>query len=86
MTSGLPQRDPDGKLPAYAWPGGYPIVYFDRENNEFCADCATIADDPDEVPQFRPNGFGILLEGAPSHCCGCNKEIESAYGDPEEQI
>lgn len=28
--------DETGKLPAYAWPGGYPIVYLDAENSWLC--------------------------------------------------
>ena len=33
-------RDQDGKLPACAWPGGYPMYYFDSEGNTLCPDCA----------------------------------------------
>lgn len=40
-------RTSDNKLPAYAWPGGYPIIYIDRDCSVLCADCATKAlDDP----------------------------------------
>ena len=31
-------------LDAYAWPGGYPILYYDDEGNELCADCAASLD------------------------------------------
>lgn len=31
---------PDDGYPKYAWPGGYPIYYLDRESNVLCADCA----------------------------------------------
>ena len=30
----------DGKLPSYAWPGGYPIYYLDGSNCILCPDCA----------------------------------------------
>ena len=29
---------------AYAWPGGYPILYHDNEGNELCSDCAASLD------------------------------------------
>ena len=31
-------------LPNYAWPGGYPILYYDNEGNELCSDCAASLD------------------------------------------
>jgi len=78
------KRDSDGKLPSFAWPGGYPMFYLDRENSELCADCATKSlDDKDEVPQFKPKYGDIHWEGPSLFCSQCNAEIESAYGDPE---
>lgn len=29
-------RDENGKLPAYAWPGGYPIFYIASDNGVLC--------------------------------------------------
>jgi len=79
------ERDSDGKLPAYAWPGGYPLMYLDRDNSTLCADCATKAmDDPDEVPQFKPRSCDVYYEGPTMQCDQCNADIESAYGDPSE--
>ena len=81
----LPERLPDGKFPAYAWPGGYTLLYLDRENSTLCADCATTsADDPDEVPQFKPVACDVYYEGPNLYCDQCNAVIESAYGDPDE--
>ena len=81
----LPERSSDGKLPAYAWPGGYPIIYLDREDSVLCADCATKSlDDPDEVPQFKPVAAHVHYEGPSEFCGQCGAEIESAYGDPAE--
>lgn len=75
----------NGKLPAFAWPGGYPLLYLDRDNSTLCAECATKSlNDPDELPQFRPIAYDIYYEGPVTHCDQCNAEIESAYGDPEE--
>jgi hypothetical protein len=82
--SRLPELLADGTLPAYAWPGGYPMFYLDRENSVLCAKCASKSlADADEVPQFRPVAADIHYEG-PSMLCGqCSAEIESAYGDPD---
>jgi hypothetical protein len=33
-----------GSLPAYAWPGGYPIYYVTKDNMVLCADCANTND------------------------------------------
>jgi hypothetical protein len=83
--SKLPERLVNGSLPAFAWPGGYPVFYLDSENSVLCADCATkSADDPDEIPQFKPIAYDIHWEGDSLFCEQCSVEIESAYGDPEE--
>jgi hypothetical protein len=65
-----------GKLPSYAWPGGYPIVYVDSDNSTLCADCATKSiNDQDD--------FLLHEEGPAIACDNCGKIINSAYGDPE---
>ncbi len=33
-------RDQDGKLPKYAWPGGYAVAYVADDGEYLCADCA----------------------------------------------
>jgi len=70
----------DGKLPAYAWPGGYDIVYFSDEGYVYCPNCAN---QDDAEPKITT--YDIYWEGPPMYCDGCNAEIESAYGDPEEE-
>lgn len=76
----------DGTLPAWAWPGGYPILYVDRQNSCLCPKCAnkSIADF-DELPAFKPVRWYIHYEGPPEQCDQCCAQIESAYGDPFEQ-
>lgn len=141
-----------GLLPAYAWPGGYPIIYLDGNNKVLCATCATKEiDEPcsscegigreygnsyqsndcifcDGLKElFTPNGltslgpcpacletgkhtafytctycegsgkenqptdkdypqaFDVFHEGPSEFCAICNVEIESAYGDPNEE-
>ena len=70
----------DGKLPAYAWPGGYPILYLDKENSTLCPDCAQ---EPDGVFGDVVAWF-IHYEGSPEQCEECGKMTDSVYGDPEE--
>lgn len=80
----LPELTTDNKLPAFAWPGGYPIIYLDRENSVLCAECATKSYlDKDEVSQFKPVAYDVYYEGPTIQCDQCNVDIASAYGDPE---
>ena len=69
-------RDDYGLLPAYAWPGGYPIFYLDRDNSTLCPDCAN-------ADESGAEAWDTYLEGPTIHCDECNAEIESAYGDPD---
>lgn len=83
----------DGKLPSYAWPGGYPIIYISSDGEVFCPDCANrqngadtrLTDGPDDPPNdgWRIDGWSIHWEGDSEICCHCNTEIESAYGIPD---
>ena len=74
--------NPDGTLSAYAWPGGYPIFYLDRENSVLCPCCANHSYyDPDEVPQFKPIIAEINYEDSDIFCDQCGYHIESAYGE-----
>ena len=66
----------DGKLPAFAWPGGYPILYYDQDGDEYCADCAE--DDP------LVTDASVYYEGPPVRCVECRTLLKSAYGDPDE--
>lgn len=69
----------DGLLPAFAWPGGYPILYLDKDCEPLCADCATKSDWSDA----EVIAADVYWEGPTLQCANCNCEIESAYGDPE---
>lgn len=68
-----------GTLPAYAWPGGYPVVYETAEGLSVCPSCANEPDTSDPV-----RDGDVYWEG-PTLCCDdCGKVvIESAYGDPD---
>jgi len=77
-------RDSDGRLSEYAWPGGYPIYYYDKEHNVLCPKCARKSDeDPEEIPQFKVIGSGINYEDDNCWCQQCNQKIEVAYADNE---
>ena len=82
-------RDDDGKLPAFAWPGGYPIYYVTRDGGELCPKCANgengseAAESHDDA-QWELAGQGLHWEGDPLMCAHCGSEIESAYGAIED--
>jgi hypothetical protein len=69
-------RDDIGRLPAYAWPGGYPIYYLTGDGLTVCPECAN-ADTSDPAV-----AGDVHWEGEPMQCDDCNADIESAYGDP----
>lgn len=77
------ERTPDGKLPAYAWPGGYTLLYLTASNDVLCSDCATRSlDDPEDFDP--PTVVDIFWEGPDMTCEDCSKPIESSYGDPDD--
>lgn len=84
------RADNDGKLPSFAWPGGYPIVYHTDDNANLCPACAN-GENRSEASEFADKRSGwrivdsdIHYEGEPIVCDHCDAEIESAYGNPEE--
>jgi hypothetical protein len=83
-------RDSDGKLPGFAWPGGYPIVYVCADGGVLChsEECANGPEakeaDPYD-PQWMIESQNIHWEGPPLCCDHCGTAIESAYGDPDEK-
>lgn len=68
----------NGKLPHCTDIGGYPVYYINHHNSVFCDDCANKY--ADEIVAHE-----IHWEGQPLTCDDCNKDIESAYGDPNEE-
>lgn len=70
-----------GALDAYAWPGGYPIIYV-IGGEVFCNKCAAeLRDSEDGCTNITHDTY---MEGPPEDCAECGAVIESAYGDPEE--
>ena len=81
------QRDSDGTLPAYAWPGGYPIFYITADSGVLCPDCANNSEqtrDPVD-PQWRLMGQDVNYEDPNLFCDHCDKRIESAYAEDETE-
>lgn len=76
----------NGTLPAFAWPGGYPIYYLAKDNGVLCPKCANeFKSERDNDEQLKPVAYEIHWEGQPLSCEHCNAEIASAYGDPEKE-
>jgi hypothetical protein len=68
------------ELPGHVWPGGYPVVYYDKNGESFCAKCAS------KNRSFDPIVDGdAYYEGPPQFCADCGTEMESAYGDPDAE-
>lgn len=68
----------NGELPAYAWPGGYPIYYIDRDNCVVCPDCAN------KEPlngSYEIVAYDINWEDSQLYCDDCGGRIESAYAE-----
>lgn len=87
---GLPvSRDP---LPAFAWPGGYPIFYVFTDGGVICPDCANRnIDEIDEANRggYNRNSHGgwavdamdVNYEDTDLICDHCHKSIPAAYAD-----
>jgi hypothetical protein len=64
----------DGKLPSFAWPGGYQMYYLDESNCVLCPDCANKGGYTDEVVSY-----GINWEDHELYCDDCSQQIEASY-------
>ena len=71
--------DNHGVLPAYAWPGGYPMYYVDDEGNILCPRCANKNDEYSaELIAYDAN-----WEDPDLYCDNCQERIESAYAEED---
>lgn len=78
-------RDDDGTLPAYAWPGGYPLYYMATDDGILCPACANAyTPDRDNEEQLKPIVCDVNWEDTALTCENCDKLIESAYGEVNE--
>jgi hypothetical protein len=73
-------------FPSYAWPGGYPIVYVDPEDESeiLCADTVREMIESGDWPDGRSVDSYTHYEGSPVECT-CGRVIESAYGNPDAE-
>jgi hypothetical protein len=73
-----------GNMISHVWPGGYPVVYVDPEDESegLCADTVREMVTAGDWPDGRSVDSYTHYEG-PSVECSCGRLIESAYGDPE---
>ena len=85
-------RDKNGKLPHYAWPGGYQILYLCEDDSILCPECVNDEDlvytgehHPDSWSDPRWHVVGQLVnwEGPPETCDHCNVVFASEYGEQE---
>lgn len=66
----------DGKLPAYAWPGGYPFYYLSADGRTWCPNCANQNDAEPPITAYDVN-----YEDTDLLCDGCGARLEAAYVD-----
>lgn len=65
----------DGQLPAYAWPGGYPMYYVDLDCSVLCPACANGDDAPPII------SYDVNWEDGEMYCDDCGERIPSAYAE-----
>jgi hypothetical protein len=80
---GLPVcREP---LPAFAWPGGYPIFYVFNDGGVCCPNCANAniteidAEGRNSHGGWALGGSDVNWEDEDMHCDHCHKPIPCAY-------
>jgi uncharacterized protein YbaR (Trm112 family) len=74
-------RDEEGKLPRWAWPGCYPMMYYTRDHLVICPDCAN----KDDVnPEQEVVAAEANWEDPDLYCEDCNERIPSAYADEDD--
>lgn len=72
--------------PAYAWPGGYPLVYVCDDGETLCAACMNRESESvhydGSADGWRVDAVDVYYEGPSLQCAHCGATIDSAYGDP----
>jgi hypothetical protein len=76
------ERDSNGQLPTFAWPGHYPMFYLAADNGVLCPKCANgYREGRDTEEQLKPVHGDVNWEDSDLTCENCSKRIESAYGE-----
>ena len=83
MATDTYQRDSDGKLSAYAWPGGYQLYYVTDDGEVLCPACANL---PEAHIGGEADGWSIIgaqanYEDDTLGCANCDADIPAAYSD-----
>lgn len=75
----------------YAWPGGYPQYLVMSDGECLCQTCAkenyrliSGATRDNLRDGWQAEGVDINWESDSLYCAHCNKQIESAYGEPDQ--
>jgi hypothetical protein len=77
----------------FAWPGGYPLYLVLGDGEPLCVECGRAEFEllarahvtKDRSSGWYPIGPDINWEDPSLYCAHCNKRIESAYAEPEEE-
>lgn len=81
-------KNEKGEYDYYAFPGGYPLFYITKDCGALCPKCANenkeLTEDEDD-PQWFIIGIDVNWEDTTLYCDNCNKIIESAYGEDENE-
>jgi hypothetical protein len=76
-----------GSLPAYAWPGGYPIYYVTGDGAALCPACVNDPSNPIHEDGgndgWKVEGYDVNYEDPQLYCDHCNQRIASAYAEDE---
>lgn len=89
MVNAIKHMIEENEFPHYTFPGGYPLVYYTKDNGVLCAKCANqnfelcIGDDPQwKIVAVEANYESNLV------CDNCYEKIEAAYEEeePEKEI
>lgn len=73
---------------SYTWPGCYPVYYICKDGSDFCHKCANAnfkyTVDPDS--DWLIVAGDINYEDHELWCVNCNEQIESAYGEEQDDF
>jgi hypothetical protein len=76
------------RWPAYAWPGGYPLIAVMDDGEELCADCVNDPRNPvhysGSADGWRVDGYlGLETTSEPDYgsvyCAHCNRQLDGPY-------
>lgn len=83
MATDTYQRESDGTLSAYAWPGGYDLYYVMDDGGVLCPACANLPEVHigGEADGWRLECADANYEDDDLFCAHCNAQIPASYTD-----